>query len=318
MIGNLISFCFSAWVLARYLSRERVDILHTNSMLAHFYGALAARLARIACLWHVQDIVDDRQLFGILKKVLNFVGGLLPQRIVVVSRPVAEMFDSRASCKVRRIHNGTDVTRYSSNGAGERIRRELSIGLQDPVVGIVGRIVHWKGHQDFLQAARQVHEQIPQCRFLVVGNASFGSRAYERRIRELANELGLEGVVIFAGFRSDVPKLIAAMDVVVNASRLPDPLPLSVIEAMACGKPVVATNAGGIPEMVVSGVTGTLVPMKDAVALGRAMVDLVQAPKRRQAMGKAGRKRVEEFFTIDRFVQEMSQEYLELSHKLTR
>jgi len=210
------------------------------------------------------------------------------------------------------------VDRYSLNGEGESIRSELGIGLQDPVVGIVGRIVHWKGHQDFLRAARKVHEQIPRCRFLVVGDASFGSKGYERRIRKLATELGLDGVVVFAGFRSDVPDLISSMDVVVNVSRLPDPLPLSVIEAMAGGKPVVATNGGGISEMVINGVTGKLVPMKDVSALERAIVDILQAPDKRQAMGKAGRKRVEEFFTIDKFVQKMSQEYLELTPKPAR
>jgi len=315
MVFNLVSFVFSACVLTRYLRRETVDILHTNSMLAHFYGALAARLAGVPCLWHLQDIVDDRQLFGILKKALNLAGRFLPHRIVVVSKPVAEIFDSSASSKIRIIPNGTDVARYSSNGAGKRIRSELDIGPQDPVVGIVGRIVHWKGHQDFLHAAQKVYEQIPQCRFLVVGDASFGSPAYERRMRELAKELGLEKVVIFTGFRADVPDLIATMDLVVNASRSPEPFGLSVIEAMAAGKPVVGTNAGGIPEIVVNGVTGTLVPMKDVVALERAIVGILQAPDQRQTMGKAGRKRVEEFFTIERFVQTMSQEYLELTLK---
>jgi len=320
MICNLVSFFFSALVLARCLRRERVDILHTLSLLAHFYGGLAARLARVPCLWHVQDIVDDRQFLGIPKRILNLAGGILPQRIVVPSKPVAEMFDSPASSKVRIIYNAVDLARYSRNESGDRIRGELGIGLQDTVVGIIARIVHWKGHQAFLQAAQKVHEQIPQCRFLVVGDASFGSRAYELRIRELASELGLEGVVIFTGFRTDVPDLIAAMDVVVNPSVLPDPLPLAVIEAMAGGKPVVGTNAGGIPEMIVDGVTGTLIPMKDVAALEKAIVDLLQAPKKRQTMGEAGRKRVEELFTIDRIVQKVGQEYLQLTqaHEVNR
>ena len=318
MMGNFVSFFISAWLLARYLRRERVDILHTNSMLTHFYGALAARLVGVPCLWHVQDIVDEHQFFGILKRALNSCGRLFPQRIVVVSKSVADMFDPPARCKVRVIYNGTEVVSHSSNGTGERIRNELGIDLQDPVVGIVGRIVHWKGHQDFLRAARQVYRQIPRCRFLVVGDTSFGSRIYERRIRKLVTKLGLERVVIFTGFRVDVPDLIATMDVVVNASELPEPFGLSVVEAMAGSKPVVATNGGGISEIVVNGVTGTLVPMKDVIALERAIVDLLQAPKKRLTMGLAGKRRVEKLFTLDRFVQEMSQEYLELNRNPVR
>jgi len=315
MMCNLVSFFFSACVLAKFLRRERVDILHTNSMMAHFYGALAARFAGIPCLWHVRDIVDDHQLYGIVKRTLNLAGRLLPHRIVVVSKAVAEMFDPLVSCKVRVIYNGIDVARHSSNGAGERIRSELGIGLHDPVVGSVSRIVPWKGHQDCLRAAQKVYEQIPKCRFLVVGDASFGSAAYERRIRELTKELGLKGVVIFTGFRTDVSDFIATMDIVVNPSRSPDPLPRAIIEAMAGGKPVVGTDTGGISEMIVNGVTGTLVPMKDVIALERAIVDLLQAPRKRQTMGEAGRKRVEQFFSNDRVVQKISQEYQELTLK---
>ena len=207
MMCNLVSFFVSALILAKYLRRERVDILHTNSLMAHFYGALAARLAGVSCLWHLRDIVDGRQLCGVLKKTLNVAGRLLPHRIVAVSKAVAEILDATVSSKVRIIYNGTNLARYSSNGAGERIRNEFGIGLQDPVVGIVGRIVHWKGHQDFLRAAQKIYEQIPQCRFLVVGDASFGTWDYEHQVRGLANDLGLEGVVIFSGFRADVPGL---------------------------------------------------------------------------------------------------------------
>jgi glycosyltransferase involved in cell wall biosynthesis len=309
---NLITFFPSALNLARFLKHEKVSVLHTNSMLAHFYGALAARLAGIPCLWHVQDIVDPKQAFGIMRKALSWSGKWLPHRIVAISRPVGHMFRGKASDKVRVVHNGTDIRNYSPNNSGDKIRREFNIKQQEAVIGIVGRIVPWKGHKVFLQADKLVRKRRPHTKFLIVGDTANGKNQYSKGIKRLTQQLGLGESVIFTGFRSDVPEILSAMDILVHASTLPEPFGLTIIEAMASGKPVVATNGGGVPEILVNGVTGRLVPMNDVDALADAIVELLDDPEKRRAMGKAGRERVKKYFSVETFVQNLSDQYLDL------
>jgi glycosyltransferase involved in cell wall biosynthesis len=311
ILSNFISFFPSSLILAKFLVHKQVDVLHTNSMLAHFYGALAARLTGVPCIWHMQDIVDPSQAFGALRRILNLTGNWLPHRIVVISEAVKRMFSGRAKNKIRVIYNGADIKKYRPDNSGETIRKEFGIKSHENVIGIVGRIVYWKGQKEFLYAAKGISEKIPNCRFLIVGDG-LGDRGYLGEVKELSRKIGLQGNVVFTGFRNDVNEILAAMDIVVHASTLPEPFGLSIIEAMACGKPIVATNGGGVPEIVLDGTTGTLVPMKNAPAIERAVIEILNASKKAKSFGNAGRKRVEELFSIDCFVKNMSDQYQEL------
>ncbi len=315
IIYNLLSFIPSSFLLAKFIRHKKIDVLHTNSMLAHFYGGMAARIARVPCLWHMQDIVDDRQMLGLLRSALNWVGNWLPHRIIVVSNAVRMMFRNGAKQKAYVVYNGTDLKKYFPNRPGYKVRAELGIPTQEIVVGIVGRIVHWKGHKEFLYAAKGIHNDSQDTTFLIVGDASFGNEEYFDQIKKLAQDLGLEKAAIFTGFRKDVPSVIAAMDICVHSSNLPDPCPLVIFDYMASGKPVIATSGGGVPEIVIDGKTGILVPMKDSMSLTEAIQRLIGDPKERSMLGATGRKRVEDFFTIEHFVKAMSAHYRELAYK---
>jgi glycosyltransferase involved in cell wall biosynthesis len=313
ILYDFISFVPSFLILAKFLKHEQVDVLHTNSMLAHFYGAIAARLVGVQCIWHVQDIVDPHQAFATLRKLINWAGRWLPHKIVVVSEAVGKMFTGNTARKVRVVYNGSDISRYNPANSGEGVRKEFGITYQEAVIGIVGRIVHWKGHKEFLLAARGVYQEIPNTKFLIVGDSAFGSKEYLEEVKNLAQRLGLGKVAVFTGFRNDVPELIAAMDICVHASNLPDPCPLVVFDYMAAGKPIVATSGGGVPEIIEDGITGTLVPMKDPAALEKGIIEMLTVPEKREKLGRAGRKRVEELFTVDDFVKNMSYQYQELA-----
>lgn len=313
---NLIMFIPTSLNLSRYLKSAKIDVLHTNSMLAHFYGGIACRLAGVKCLWHLEDIVDSKQASGIFLKAINWSGLRLADRIVVCSHAVSKSFNKKVRSKVRVIHNATDLSKFSSADSGKKIRKELGIKPGEAVVGLIGRIVHWKGQNVLLQAAENILKKFPNTRFLIVGDTSFGKKEYLDKLKKQVLEAGIEQAVIFTGFRQDIPEIFTAIDISVNPSTLPEPFGISIIEAMAAKKAVVATNGGGIPEIVVDGVTGKLVPMKDVEALQNVIVDLLKDPQKREKMGQAGRERVEKYFSIDIFVESMSNNYRDLAHNM--
>jgi glycosyltransferase involved in cell wall biosynthesis len=147
-----------------------------------------------------------------------------------------------------------------------------------------------------------VHRHHPDVRFLLIGAALFGEEEYEWKIRSLTVELGLSDAVDFAGFRVDIHEHIAQLDIVVHASTTGEPFGQVIIEAMAASKPVVATNGGGVPEIVLDGQTGLLVPMGDPAAMANAIRWMIDNPNSAAEMGWKGRRRVEENFTIEKTV----------------
>ena len=167
---------------------------------------------------------------------------------------------------------------------------------------MVGRISPWKGQDIFIRAAALVRQTRPDVRFEIVGSVLFGEEAYESQIHQLVETLGLQDTVLFLGFRNDIPELIAAADILVHASTTPEPFGQVVVQAMAAGKPVVATRGGGVLETVVEHQTGLLVPMGDAPAMAAAILTILANPVQAAAMGRSGRRRFLEHFTIEQTV----------------
>jgi glycosyltransferase involved in cell wall biosynthesis len=166
-------------------------------------------------------------------------------------------------------------------------------------IGLIGRISPWKGQHIFLRAAAHVSKKFPNARFVIVGAPLFGEEEYEQVVRDLPGQLRIENVVEFAGFRSDIEQVISELDLVVHASVTGEPFGQVIIEGMAAGKPVVATNGGGVPEIVQDGSTGILVPMGDVQAMADAICEIMTNPARGRAMGIMGRQRVQDFFTVE-------------------
>jgi glycosyltransferase involved in cell wall biosynthesis len=163
---------------------------------------------------------------------------------------------------------------------------------------------------------------LPDIRFQIVGSAMFDEQEYERRIRALCTSLRLDDVVTFAGFRPDIDAVLHNLDVVVHASTLGEPFGQVIVEGMAAAKPVIATNGGGVPEIVVNGETGLIVPMSDPSAMADAICQLLKNPELRLEMGRKGRERVRSHFTLNRTAQGVQAVYAKIqaahsSHKTT-
>ena len=189
---------------------------------------------------------------------------------------------------------------------GRAALAELGVPEGSPVVGNVAALTDHKDHGTLLEAAREVVRERPDVRFVIVGE---GERRAE--LEALRRRLGLEGHVIFAGFRHDLDRLLPAFDVFCLSSHQ-EGLGTSLLDAMAFGRPIVATAAGGIPDAVEDGVTGCLVPVRDAAALARSLLALIADPSRRTEMGARGRQRFLARFTAEHMVEGTLAVYAEL------
>ncbi|HEY4643637.1 MAG TPA: glycosyltransferase family 4 protein, partial [Bacteroidota bacterium] len=202
------------------------------------------------------------------------------------------------STKVEVLHDGVDLDLFSPTRVNtRRIRKEFNVGHKRFLIGMVGRFSPGKGHEDFLGALKILREKHPQVMALIAGEASHGEHEYEERIRSLASQMGLDDIVVFTGFRKDIPDIMASLDLFVFPSHA-EAFGDVVIEAMAMQKPIVSTNCDGVTDIVVDGETGIQVPPRDPNALARAIALLAKDNRRRERYGKAGRERVKTHFNL--------------------
>lgn len=295
------------WRLYRLLLHERPVILHTSMFHANFSGRVLGWLAGVPIIitWRHSPSIG-----GALRELLNRWTVRLDDRIVATCELVRQIEIEHAqvpSDKVITIYNGIDMERSAASPlAAARIRQAFNIPADALLLGSVGRMHRSKDFGNLLTAMVQVRKRIPAVWLLLVGDGELRGELESR-----AQTLGLSSVVTFTGIRDDVPDILAALDIFVLPSRW-EGLPLVVLEAMAAGLPVVATAVGGTPEVVVDGVTGLLVPPRDPAALAQAITRLLRNPDLRRKMGRAGRERVTEHFSVEQMVRKTESLYEQL------
>jgi len=202
---------------------------------------------------------------------------------------------------------GLELDRFlSCEALRGQLRAELGVDPEVPLVGIVARLAPIKRHEWFLEAAARVVQRYLDCQFLLVGD---GERRQE--LEGLVRQLGLDGRVRFLGWRRDLERIYADLDLVALTSAN-EGLPVSLIEGMAAGRPVVATRVGGVPDLVEDGVTGYLTPSGDPASVAEAVAMLLADPQRRQMMGQAGKERVYPTFGAERLLENIDRLYTDL------
>lgn len=279
--------------LVRYIRRAGIDLIHAEEGSRNaFYALLLGRLARIPYLVHFHS------QYGDWMGRLSQLGVTRADAIIAVSRWTGGGIQ-RAGVPPQRIFpvlNGIDAVHLDPAAIdGEAVRRELGASAGDPLVVSVAQLVPWKRQDRLIRAFRGVVDVHPAARLVLVGTewnppTGPGAVTYTSQLRGLIAELGLEDAVVLAGQRSDVPQLLAAADVFALPS-VGDPCPLADIEAMAMGRPVVAADDGGAPELVQDGRTGLLSPPEDTARLTENLLALIEQPERRREMGRLGRER---------------------------
>jgi glycosyltransferase involved in cell wall biosynthesis len=275
--------------LADLLHERQIDVIHTHMSRAHFFGVLLRWYSGVPCVatahnrliqlhWMFNDLViavsDATRRFH---RRLNFVS---PRRIVT-------------------IHNfvGRDCRQADGDQVRAKIRREFGVGPDAMLVGAVGNLEPRKGLTYLLRALQEVAAAEPLVRLVIVGG--YCPSEHVGRLHQAAQELGIASRIIWTGHRDDVADILSALDVYVSAS-LEESLPLTILEALAAGLPVVATAVGGVPECIADGQTGLLVAPANSKALAAAILAVSRSAALRQQLGQAGRQFAVEHFSAER------------------
>jgi glycosyltransferase involved in cell wall biosynthesis len=285
--------------LAQTVRRGRYDVIFCNGTTANFAGAALGSLLDVRVIWHVFYTHLAPPLVPLHARL---AAGSAVRAILCVSRPTARLFDSSTSHKVRIVHDSIDSREFSE---GPRLlRSELGLAADVVVFGSQGRIIPRKGYVELIRAARLTLDELTageraRCRFVILGDTPEDTpKDHLAACRALARELGVDGHVLFLGFRSDVKPYVRDFDVVVVPSVYEDPLPRALLEGMALGKPLVAFAVGGIPELLEHNVNGLLArgDPPDPWEMGQNFVRYIRSPEMRRRHGEAGRRRVEHGF----------------------
>lgn len=287
------------WHLARAVRQQRIDLLHANGSRSMFYAGLVGFFTGVPVVWHVRIALTD----GYWDRLL----ALWARRIIAISAAVRERFIQSAHGKVQIIHNGVEVDSFA-NADASYWREQWGEG---PIVGMVAQLIPWKRQGDFIDAMAQVARKWPAVRFVLVGDEPESGGNYAEQLRARAAALGMADKLIFAGFCRDIAPVFAALDIAVLCSQ-DEPFGRVLIEAMAAGKPVVATRGGGVPEIVVEGETGFMVAVADVDALARAVEKLLADPPMARVMGRAGQERARAHFSVRAHVEKIESLYGEV------
>lgn len=280
--------------------RAQADVIHTNGLKAHLLGGVAGRLVRIPVVWHLHDFPPE----GLVRPIFAAGARKLASIIIANSDAVAESIQSKdgRGPSVTRIYNPVDLGRFRPAIARGRVRTELGLKNDAPLVGLVAHLTPWKGHELFLSIARLVAEVVPKAHFVITGGEIYetdGHEGYAAFLNRRAAALGVGDRVTFLGLREDIPEVLADLDVLVHCPTLPEPFGRVLAEAMAVGCPAVAASCGGIPEVVMDGVTGFLVPPNDVSGFASAVVRLLVDSALRKRFGEAGHLRAAALFGVE-------------------
>ena len=297
---------------ANHLRKRNVEIVHTYGFYSNVFAIPPARLAGAAAV--LASIRDTGEHLTPMQRRIEKLFCRMADCIVTNAEAVRNRLTNEgyAAEKIVVIHNGIELTRYARKPGELGLHRELGVPSNTQLVAVFARLNELKGIEYFLRAAAGLIERFRNVRFLIVGDG-----ASRLELERYAEHLGLNKHVVFLGFRLDVPALLSEISVSVLPT-LSEGLSNSLLEAMAASVPVVATRVGGNPEVVQGGVTGLLVPPRDAEALARAIGQFLEHPWLGKKFGLAGRERVSKRFALEHMTRATERLYEGLTERSGR
>lgn len=292
--------------IREFIRRNRVDLVHCHGYKSNFYGILASKnLAPsvatnhnwIKSNWRLKAYcLVDRRLIRRFSRVVA-VSDVIKEEMLRVGVPEE---------KIRVIYNGVDADRLNATGSSETLKKELGLEGTGRIVGTIGGLIEEKGYGYLLRAAKEIIGVEKGVKFLIVGDGPLNGQ-----LRDMARGLGIEDSVIFTGYRKDVPDLLSVMDIYILPS-VREGLPMVLLEAMAAGKPVIASRVGAVPKVVIDNESGVLITPSDVGGIKKAVLDLIRDEPRAKRLGLMGNIRLKEKFSSDVMAGEYMSVYGEL------
>lgn len=293
--------------LARQFRDAGVDIIHCADLAAGYHAALAGWLAKVPVLCHIRNRFDK-----VSRRDASFLWPV--DRFVFVSQNTWDGFASRVTgARGRVLYDGIALETHSAAAAaeiGRSVRAEFGIAGDAPLLGTLARVAPQKDFPTLIKAASIVRQRHPRARFLVAGDHDSEAtyREHYAAMRALIRDYAVEDAFVFTGYRTDVRRLMIALDIFVLSTHW-EGLPLVLLEAMSCRKPVVATAVDGVPEAIVGGRTGLLFAHQDAEGLAAHLIRLIEDPSFASALSCAGYQDVRERFSLDAFAASLRSLY---------
>lgn len=280
--------------IAKVIKTFRPDIIHSHMFDANLPSTLASLISRKPIILTIHSTVYELETWK--RKLINALLSRCVSQVVAVSKAVALKLNSAGvpANKIICIYNGVDVSQFMGDSKN-KFRQELCIPDDSRLMGMVANLRPAKDHEMAIKAAAMVIKKVPKTHFMMVGDGVDKTAQALMRLREY---LGVSRNVHFLGFREDIPNVLKSLDLFVLASKV-EGLPVSIIEAMAAGLPVVASNVGGIAELIEEGITGFLVPPGDYNRLAEKIKVILQNPTLAKSMGIEGRKKILNNFSLE-------------------
>ncbi len=292
----------AAFKINKIIKDKQINIVHTHTAHSHSIGLLSKMFNR-----KIKLITHRRVDFPIKKNIFSKFKYSKTDRIIAISEGIKEVLIKSGikENNISVVYSGIDLNRFDCALNLDELKREFKIIENKFIVGNIAHLADHKGHKYLIESAKIVLEQAPDTLFMIVGE---GPLKFELQVS--ARKLGIKDKIIFTGFREEIPELLNIFDIFVLSSHK-EGLCTSLMDAMAMRKAIVATDVGGIPEVVKDGQNGILVPPKDPKKLAEAILTLKKDEILREKMGEFGRKIVEEKFSDSRMVINTEKIYYE-------
>lgn len=299
--------------MTQLIKKAQIDIVHTNT-IGDIQAMLAAKIAKKPLIVTIREIYVKPK-FAV--ELLAWFVYMLADEVTCVSQEVKDVMFCfiKDKSKVRVINNGIDKKKYLlQNKPDISIHQQYQIKPETKIVGTIGLLDPWKGHHVIVEAVPLILKKQPDVVFVFVGKESQHARygGYKSKMISRAKELGVDKQIIFTGFREDIGHVVSSFDIFVHASISPDPFPTTVLEAMAMGKPIIASNSGGVKEQIENGVDGILVEPGDVYEIAEKIIFLLSNPRIAIDIGEKAQKSCERKFRWTKIIRQIEQVYTDV------
>ena len=291
------------FALKKLCKQNQIDIIYTNTAPV-IIGGILSKFTGIKNVWHLHEILEPSSF---MHRFFGWMINATAQKVIVVSDAVYNNWAGRIDAsKMIKVYNGFEVSGINVDinvgaNANATLREQLNLNNNTILVGMVGRVNLIKGQSYFIQIAAAAKAAGLNCHFVMIGDAYKGYEYLYPQLESQIAALGLQNTITNLYYQPNAVALIQQLDIFVLPSIKPDSFPVVILEAMAAGKPIIATNQGGAQEQIDDYVTGFLIPINDATIAAQKLGVLVNNPDMRTRMGQAGAKKLQEQFSLATF-----------------